>query len=496
MRHFLLGLLLFSFCAGYTQKTCPKNSILYNFEKDARPRHFTEKLGNHPEFPFLQRENGVNTVATFMTAIHDPQKQSKWDREFKAFDLLLRNSGFTNGYKDLTAASIEKVYVQRGTIGNLGFYDRVKDRINYIYVILSPAGEESLGVAAWKLTNKNGCYLYILHTCGNAFYPQNDFEGECCKTIRVQSGVTPLELKNDSVNTSIQIGIRLYQGRLVPAKKGSGKSYDTLVQLVHKIDTSVSVKTSDLKKYKIYATEQQDRVLVCVDSVLRLTKRLLVDSTSLVSNGQPIVINFADTSYISEKVEEEQRECHNGWEISINGGMSLNSTPSPIRATDHTRSNGMGFTGELAIGKIINPWFMMGLSASYIILSYQDDVPYPGSVPGTYNTVYLGKPMVPVQVFAKFTIGKEVGWNSIIAISAGYGLPLNAKIENSGNTLTTDPSVSGGLTAGLKLGLNYFPSCHFGLGIAFTGQFFTNSSTVVYSNFFALPITGGLRFRF
>lgn len=494
MRYFLLGMLLLTFGAGYSQKGCPKNSILYRFEKDARPRHFTERLGNHPEFPFLQRENGVTTVASFMAAINDPAKQTKWDREFKAFDLLLKNSGFTNGYKDLTAATIEKVYVQRGIIGNLGFYDRVKDRINYIYVILSPAGEESLGVAAWKLTNKNGCYFYVLHTCGNAFYPQNDFEGECCKTMKVQSSVTPLELKNDSVNTPIQIGISFYQGRLVPAKKGSGKSYDTLFQLIRKMDTTVSVKTSDLKKYKIYANEQQDRVLVCVDSVMRLTKRLLVDSSSMVSNGQPIVINVADTSYISEKLEKG--ECHNGWEISINGGMSLNSTPSPIRAIDHTKSNGMAFTGELAIGKIIKPWFMMGVSASYIILSYQDDVPYPGSVPGTYNTVYLGKPMVPLQVFAKFTIGKEVGWQSIIAISAGYGLPLNAKIENSGNTLTTDPSVQGGLTAGLKLGVNYFPTCHFGLGIAFTGQFFTNESTVVYSNFFALPITAGLRFRF
>jgi hypothetical protein len=495
MRYFLLGTLMLVFSGIYCQKTCPKNSILYKFEKNEVPRNFVERLGNHPEFPFLQRENGVNSVAAFMASINDPAKQTKWEREFKAFDLLLRNSGFTNGYKDLKPSSIEKVYVQRGTLGNLGFYDRVKDRINYIYVILSPAGEESFGTAAWKLTNKDGCYFYVLHTCGNAFYPQYDVETECCKSVSVESNVTPLEINPDTVNSKAQVGIRFYKGRITRAEKGSNKAYDTSFQLLKSLDTAVSIKAAELRKYRIYASDDLIKILFGSDSVVRLTKHLLVDSSSLVSNGHPISINLADTTYVREE-EESKTSCNNEWEITIDGGMSFNSTPKPIRPVDHTRSNGMSLAAEFSIGKIIKPWFTMGLSASYIIVSYQDDVPYPGSVPGTYNTVYLGKPIIPVQVFAKFSIGKEVGWQSTISVSAGYGIPTNAHVENNGTTLAFDPAVEGGLMAGLKLGVSYYFSCHFGLGATFSGQFFTNQSQVSYSNIFVMPITGGFRFRF
>src|ERR1700730_283567 len=133
MRYLLLSLFAIVFLEAQAQK-CPKNSILYRFEKNAHPRNFTEHLGNHPEFPFLQRMNGVHSVETFLKSMLDKDNQVKWDREFKAFDLLLKNSGFVHGYLDLTEKSIAKVYISPGTIGNLGFYDRVNDRINYIYV--------------------------------------------------------------------------------------------------------------------------------------------------------------------------------------------------------------------------------------------------------------------------------------------------------------------------------------------------------------------------
>jgi hypothetical protein len=492
MRYFLLGILLLVFSGIYCQKTCPKNSVLYQFDKELKPRNFVERLGNHPEFPFLQKENGVNTVAAFMAAINDPAKQAKWDREFKAFDLLLKNSGFTNGYKDLRASTVENVYIQRGTLGNLGFYDRIKDRILYTYVILSPAGEEPWGTAAWKLTNQSGCYLYILHTCGNAFYPQYESE---TRPVTVESSVTPLEINPDTANSKVQIGIRFYKGRVTPAEKGSNKAYDTSFTLLKKMDTILPINAADLRKYKVYASSELDRIILGSDSVVRFHKHLLVDSSTLVSGKQPLTINLSDTTYTIEE-PEVKANCNNDWELTIDGGIAWNSTPKPIRPVDHTRGNGMSLAAEISIGKIIKPWFTMGLSASYIILAYQDDVPYPGNVPGTYNTVYLGKPIIPVQVFARFNIGREVGWQSSIAISAGYGIPTNAHVENNGTTLAFDPAVEGGLMAGLKLGVNYYFSCHFGLGVGFSGQFFTNQSQVNYSNIFVFPITGGFRFRF
>src|ERR1700721_469725 len=173
MRYFLLLMSIFAFTQAKTQQTCLKHSKLYQFDTDSHSRNFKEKLGNHPEFPFLQQKNGVDSTSAFIKAINLSENQQKYAREFKAFDLLLHNSGFKQGYLDLNETNVENLFINPGTIGNLGFYDKVKDRINYIYVKLNPAGESPDGIAAWKLTNAAGCYLYILHTCGNAFYPNN-----------------------------------------------------------------------------------------------------------------------------------------------------------------------------------------------------------------------------------------------------------------------------------------------------------------------------------
>jgi len=38
---------------------------LYHFDRNTQPRHFTERLGGHPEFPFLQELNGVNSTELY-----------------------------------------------------------------------------------------------------------------------------------------------------------------------------------------------------------------------------------------------------------------------------------------------------------------------------------------------------------------------------------------------------------------------------------------------
>ena len=174
MRAYLFFFLIITVSATYAQKPCYQNSRLYRFIKGDEPRLFKDPLGRHPQFPFLQRKNGITTAEAFIKSIQDPKQRAKYTRTFPAFDLLLRNSGFENGYKDLSVKNVKKVYVTPGTIGNLGFYDKDKNIINYLYVKLNPAGESPEGVEAWKLINKDGCFLYILFTCGNAFYPNGE----------------------------------------------------------------------------------------------------------------------------------------------------------------------------------------------------------------------------------------------------------------------------------------------------------------------------------
>lgn len=498
MKYPLLFLSFFIFGRLFSQDPCNRKSKVFQFDPNIRPWTFTEKLGNHPQFPFLQNEKGVNTRALFLKAVMDPENRKNYKKEFAEFDELLHELGFRSGYKDLTISRIENLYINPGTIGNLGFYNKEKPLNSYIYIKLNPAGEAPDGIAAWKLTGPGGCYLYILHTCGNAFYPSKTSVG-CCKEITVESHVGPLEIKSGAIDKPLHIRINFYQARIVASKKRktngvSGKGTDTLVSLVRSIDTVTSFKDSAGRSFKIAGTAVIDKSLICKDTVLRVNTVLSVDSSPV--KRDPVDYLFSDTSYVKEKYGKNTAPCHKKWELALDGGLSFNTIPRFDNTAVHSRTNGGQIAGELAISRIFNHWFQAGVSASYITLAYQDDSPYPGSVAGVYNTVYLGKPIIPVQLFGKATIGGPLGWQSNISLSAGYSIPMNGVINNNGVTLATKPSVKGGITAGFKLGVAYFFSCRFGLGLSFSGQYFSNTSVIQNYHLIALPITLGIRYRF
>ncbi|MBS1597051.1 MAG: hypothetical protein JST75_02415 [Bacteroidetes bacterium] len=510
MRYILLFASAFIFSQAYSQKKCVQNSILYKFY-DIPPTEFTQPLGNHPEFEFLQKINGVTTVEKFIEAVYLPENKTKWGREFKAFDVLLRNSGFTNGYKDLSLKNVENVFVKAGTNGNLGFYDKEKDRISYIYVKLNPGNEDPQGIAAWKLTNKDGCYLYILHTCGNAWYPNEpgapsvmvsrshsknsppkNSGTDACKVVTVETITKPVEQKVDSVERPLHISIDFYQGDITPSKQKKN-SFDTAIHLIHHLDTVRMFKDKAGSQFKVYANPQTNKIIICKDTVVKLYTQLVEDK-SKPSAFDSTIFKFADTVYFETKAS--QPICKNKIEITLDGGISFNAIPRLDNSAQHTQTDGSHVAAEFTISQIFNNWLQAGISASYMTLSYQDDLPYPGSVAGTYNQVYLGNPIIPVQLFGKFTFGKPIGWQANLSLSVGYSIPTKGKIVNNGITLTTTPSVQGAPTAGIKLGVAYFFTCKFGLGISAAGQYFANKGALRNYNLFALPITGGLRIRF
>ncbi len=183
MRYLLLIVLTIAFAHTHAQSNCKKSSPLFHFNAKEHPRLFTDTLGHHPQFPFLQRKNGVATPNLVIHFTKDPESRAKYPEEFKIFDQLLRDIGFVNGYKDLHTRYVTKSYVRDGAIGNLGFYNKEKPQYNYIYVRLNPAREGRKGIPAWKITGPTGCWFYILHTCGNAFFapPNPTTSGDCCK---------------------------------------------------------------------------------------------------------------------------------------------------------------------------------------------------------------------------------------------------------------------------------------------------------------------------
>jgi len=512
MRALIFFFLIFTCGATIAQKPCYQHSRLYLFDKHNEPRLFTDPLGRHPQFPFLQRVNGITTPEAFIKSVRDSASRKTYKRTYLAFDLLLRNSGFWRGVQDLNIKNVKKVYITPGTNGNLGFYNKETDVMNYLYVKLNPAGEAPEGIEAWKLINRDGCFLYILFTCGNAFYPGGDQEnsggggggaivpggaggaGNCCKTVTIRTSVNAVPLQKDSITRPVDLRLNYYRAHLTPSRI-KGRRYDTTVELIRSRDTLVHFKDRLIVPAKLDSASRYKLYTVCRDSVITMRLPLTGDSAMQTDNTHPLHYILADTIY--DKIETRyETDCDNKWEISVEAGKSWNSIPRLDDPVQHTQTNGSQATGTIEISRILARWFQLGVSASYIVLSYQDDINYPGNVPGTYNTIYLGKPIIPIQLFGKFNFGKPVGFQSSVSISFGYSVPTNSKIENNGATLNTNPNMKGDFTAGLKFGIAYFFSCHVGVGATFTGQYFNNKSDLTAYSLYALPIQGGLHFRF
>ncbi len=491
MRRFLSLILVILSLQAWSQSVCSQKSVLFKFDPQMRPRTFTEKLGNHPQFPFLQYDSGIVTRALFLKGAKDPASRRLFKKEFAAFNDLLHEIGFANGYKDLKISNIENLFINPGTIGNLGFFNKEN---NYIYVKLNPEGEGDDGIAAWRITGPAGCYFYVLHTCGNAFFANDPAAGGgagCCRDITIKAQTDTLLAGHPAHDRPFHISIRFYQAMIVAGKKRN--TLDTFVRLVRSIDTVTIIKDSGSLPAKVYGKEWFSQVLLCRDTLLSLRIPLTADSTT---GPDSLYYLLADTSYIRE-YRKSNDDCHKKWEIAADGGASFNSIPRYHNTTEHTRTNGAQLAGELAISRIFSHWFQAGLSASYITLSYQDDLPYPGAAANTYNTVYPAKPIIPVQLFGKATIGGPLGWQANVSLSAGYAIPVgDGKIVNSGNTLSTKPSLKGGPTAGLGMGIAYFFSCRFGISLSAAGQYFDNKGSAMTYHLVALPVTLGLRFRF
>jgi hypothetical protein len=488
MRLFLIVLTCFCFGKVYAQSSCKRSSTLFQFDQHTKPRLFTEKLGNHPQFPFLQYENGITTRALFIKAVKDPASRKNYSALFDVFNRLLKDIGFVNGYKDVKAANVENLFINPGTIGNLGFFNKES---SYIYVRLNPAGEGDDGVAAWKLTGPSGCSFYILHTCGNAFFANDPAAGGpgCCKDISIRAGTDTLGTAAPH-DRPLHLTIRFYRGVIGAGKKKG--TLDTVISLIKTIDTTTMVKDSALRMGKIYGKAWAETWEICRDSTLIIRLPLILDSTAETGKLEYVL---ADTSYIT-LTRNGKDDCHKKWEIAVDGGGSFNSIPRFDNTIQHSRTNGAQPVASLSFSRLFSHWFQLGISAAYMTLSYQDDIAYAGSAPNTYNTVYPGKPIIPVQVFGKATIGGPLGWQANVSLSAGYSFVSGSKIVNSGNDLAVKPGTKGGPTAGVGMGIAYFFSCKFGLGLSAGGQYFDNKATAMTYHLVALPVTLGIRFRF
>lgn len=495
MKYYLFLLALTTQVAVWAQSRCEKSSVVFHFDAQAHPRNFTERLGNHPQFPFLQYEKGITTPELVVRASRDSGSRGGYPVEFRSFNGLLKDIGFVRGYQDLKVRHIKNVFVAPGTIGNLGYYNKDVAGNAYIYVELNPAGEDKRGIAAWKITGPSGCWLYILHTCGNAFYP-NEGIGECCRSVDVETKGDAFNLPAPVRERPMRVRIGFYKVLIVASsarrRKETGLDTDTVVSLVRSIDTVTRVRDSSGRGWKVSVKDARQHLLVCRDTVVELRPELVIDSSARPADSLFYVL--ADTVYVRLK-GEERTGCNRKWELALDGGISYNSIPRPDNTLSGTRTDGGHAAGEIAIGRIFRPWFLAGVSAAYIPLRYQDDIVYPGTAANTYNTVRVGN-MIPVQLWAKFVIGGPLRWQSNISFSAGYAFASKDEIENQGTVLTVKPGTKGGLTGGVKYDVAYFFNCRFGMALGVRGQYFSNKADAMNYHLIAMPVTLGIRYRF
>ena len=187
-----------------------------------------------------------------------------------------------------------------------------------------------------------------------------------------------------------------------------GRTYDTTVELVRYKDTLIHFKDRLIIPAKLDSASKYKVYNICRDSIVTMSIPLIGDSSLETDSIHPVRYVMADTVY-DKKEPKEEPVCENKWEISIEAGNSWNSIPRLNDPVQHTQTNGGQLAATFEISRFLASWFQLGLSGAYIILSYQDDIGYPGHVAGTYNTVYLGKPIIPIQLFGKFNFGKPVG---------------------------------------------------------------------------------------
>jgi hypothetical protein len=185
------------------------------------------------------------------------------------------------------------------------------------------------------------------------------------------------------------------------------------------------------------------------------------------------------------------------WEVSASAGLSQFATPAFEHGKIHTRRNASQFTGALTLGRYFRPWLQAGVSVSLLEVSYLSDAVHDGSLPQTYNTVYLASPMIPVQLFAKAYIGGETGFRSGYAVLAGYALVRDGHIDNAaGKRLNATPGTGNCFVAGFQASLDYFFNRHLGLGASGTIQRFWMKSHGADRPGFIFPVTAGVRYRF
>lgn len=171
----------------FAQGDCSKNHPIYKVNENGKVET-VRALGSDPEFTFLRHLSSPDQV---VAALKRAEKDKRYSRQVRELDDMLKQCGFENGVKDVTASSVSALTIPKGTEGNMG---------NGHYTYSKVKLETRTPAKAWKIESDNGCYVAVLSTCGNAFYPNTEkaksYTGNkpACKDVSVDISSEPKEI--------------------------------------------------------------------------------------------------------------------------------------------------------------------------------------------------------------------------------------------------------------------------------------------------------------
>ena len=204
--------------------------------------------------------------------------------------------------------------------------------------------------------------------------------GNCCRTVTVKSSVAAVPQQKDSISRPAILRINYYRAYLMPSNK-KNKRYDTTVQLIKHKDTLVHFKDRLVIPARMDSASQYKVYNICRDSLVQMQFPLVGDLTKETDSTHPVHYTLSDTVYQKEEPVVVDEVIINGRFLlkPENRGIAFRDSMIPFsirRLMDHQ------ITATLEISRILARWFQLGLSASYVVLSYQDDIGYPGYCAG------------------------------------------------------------------------------------------------------------------
>jgi len=272
--------LMSAICSGlscFAQTDCNPSLPLFKFDGDQSSSvKEIHKLGTAPEFPFLRNMSSPRQVADALKRNDDNNTAG-----ISELNDMLMAIGFNNGIKDVDESNITMYRIPPGTEGNMGSagYSNV-----YCKLDTDPAGTKS-----WKISSGNGCYMYVLAKCGNAFYPKTNTPRTACINVPVNvTGDMTLNSSGQTATTTDKVYI--YYAMRRHHRHGTPHPIAEIPDAYPSRPLLLST-TKDVQMvpetYKLTVNTPDNTVTVCPDSTLTLPATINVEKTSEYSGYYP-----------------------------------------------------------------------------------------------------------------------------------------------------------------------------------------------------------------